>query len=213
MQLFLGADPDTVSATYRSVGGRGLEDNAVVTVGYRDQKIGVIEAGFTSPNPFTIEIFGTEGSLTYTDAGTVLRVAGPAFGGEARELPLPEPGKEPFAQWVDHITDGTRADDNLARAVELTRMVAAANQAAAKGRTIAYAPELSPANPKENTSMPQIKVGLIGGGGIASRPHPWLPRACREDRHHRRGRRRGTDGRRSRWRAGRSAVHGLSADA
>jgi len=138
LQLFLGADPDTVSATYRSVSGRGLEDNAVVTVGYRDQKIGVIEAGFTSPNPFTIEIFGTEGSLTYTDADYVLRVAGPAFGGEARELPVPEPGKEPFAQWVDHITEGTRADDNLARAVELTRLVQAANQAAAKGRTIAY---------------------------------------------------------------------------
>jgi len=138
VQLFLGADPDTVSATYRSVAGLGLEDNAVVTVGYPDQKIGVIEAGFASPNPFTIEIFGTEGSLTYTDAGNVLRVAGPAFDGGDQQLPVPDHGKDPFAQWVDHITDGTRADDNLARAVELTRLVAAANQAAAKGRTIPY---------------------------------------------------------------------------
>jgi len=31
---------------------------------------------------------------------------------------------------VDHIAAGTRADDNLARAVELTRLVVAANQAA-----------------------------------------------------------------------------------
>ncbi|GAA1587391.1 Gfo/Idh/MocA family oxidoreductase [Kribbella sancticallisti] len=138
LQQFLGADPETVSATYRSVAGRGLEDNAVVTVGYRDQKIGVIEAGFASRNPFTIEIFGTDGSLTYTDAGNVLRVAGPASGGEERQVPVPEHGKDPFGQWVDHITDGTRADDNLARAVELTRLVEAANQAAAEGRTIAY---------------------------------------------------------------------------
>jgi 1,5-anhydro-D-fructose reductase (1,5-anhydro-D-mannitol-forming) len=59
MQLFLGADPETISATYRSVADRGLEDNAVVIAGYADQKIGVIEAGFASPNPFTIEVFGT----------------------------------------------------------------------------------------------------------------------------------------------------------
>lgn len=136
MQLFLGADPSTVSATYRSVAGLGLEDNAVVTVGYPDQKIGVIEAGFASRNPFTIEIFGTEGTLTYTDADNVLRVA--ALDGEERQVPVPEHGKDPFAQWVDHITDGTRADDNLARAVELTRLVEAANQSAAEGRTIPY---------------------------------------------------------------------------
>ncbi|WP_020388502.1 Gfo/Idh/MocA family protein [Kribbella catacumbae] len=132
LQLFLGADPETVSATYRSVAGRGLEDNAVVTVGYPDQKIGVIEAGFASPNPFTIEIYGTDGSLTYTDEGNVLRVAG-------HQLPVPEHGKDPFAQWVDHITNDTRADDNLARAVELTRLVVAANEAAVQGRAIAYA--------------------------------------------------------------------------
>jgi predicted dehydrogenase len=139
MQLFLGSDPETVSATYRSVNGRGLEDNAVVAVGYRDQKVGVIEAGFTSRNPFTIEIFGTEGSLTYTDAGNVLRVSGTAFGGDERQLPVPDDGKTPFAQWVDHITNDTRADDNLARAVELTRLVVAANEAAEQGRTISYA--------------------------------------------------------------------------
>jgi predicted dehydrogenase len=131
VQLFLGAEPDSVSAIYRSVNGRGLEDNAVVTLGYPDQKIGVIEAGFTSRNPFTIELFGTEGSLTYTDAGNVLRV------GE-REVPVPEHNPDPFAQWVDHIGNGTRADDNLTRAVELTRLVVAANQAAEEGRTISY---------------------------------------------------------------------------
>lgn len=131
LQLFLGATPETVSATYRSVAGLGLEDNAVVTVGYPDQKIGVIEAGFASPNPFTIEIFGTDGSLSYTDDGNVLRVSG-------KELPVPEHSLDPFGQWVDHITNGTRADDNLARAVELTRMVVAANDAAVQGQAIAY---------------------------------------------------------------------------
>jgi len=130
-QLFLGAHPDTVSATYRSIAERGLEDNAVVVVGYPDQKIGVIEAGFASPNPFTIELFGTDGTLTYTDAGNVLLVNG-------EQVDVPEHSTDAFAQWVDHINNGTRADDNIARAVELTRLVVAANEAAKTGNAIAY---------------------------------------------------------------------------
>ena len=130
-QLFLGSTPDTISATYRSVAGRGLEDNAVVVVGYGDQKIGVIEAGFASQNPFTIELFGTEGTLTYTDAGNVLTVNG-------EQIPVPEHATAPYGQGVDHINDGTRADENIARALELTRLVVAANDAADAGRAIAY---------------------------------------------------------------------------
>jgi predicted dehydrogenase len=130
-QLFLGATPETVSATYRSVAGLGLEDNAVVVVGYGDERIGVIEAGFASNNPFTIELFGTEGTLTYTDRGNVLLLNG-------EPIDVPEHGQDAFAQWVDHITNGTRADDNIQRAVELTRLVAAANAAAEANRVIAY---------------------------------------------------------------------------
>ena len=130
-QLFLGSTPETSSATYRSVAGRGLEDNAVVIAGYADQSIGVIEAGFASRNPFTIELFGTEGTLTYTDDGNVLKVGD-------EQLPVPEHNQDAFGQWVDHITEGTRADDNISRAVELTRLVVAANEAAETGRSIAY---------------------------------------------------------------------------
>jgi 1,5-anhydro-D-fructose reductase (1,5-anhydro-D-mannitol-forming) len=131
IQLFLGATPETVSATYRSVADRGLEDNAVVVAGYGDQKIGVIEAGFASSNPFTIELFGTEGTLTYTDRGNLLTVNG-------EQVPVPEHSPDPFAQWVEHITNDTRADENIERAVELTRLVVAANAAAESNRVISY---------------------------------------------------------------------------
>src|SRR5690625_6766772 len=46
--------------------GRGVEDNAVVTVTSTDGAIGVIETGFVTPtSPFSIEIQGTTGSLQY----------------------------------------------------------------------------------------------------------------------------------------------------
>lgn len=135
-QLFLGARPDGVDAVYRTITGKQVDDHAVVTVGYPDQAIGVIEAGFVANTPFTIEVFGTEGTLRYTDADDTLTATGAAYGDAAVQLPIPEHGADAYAQWVDHIRGGTRADDNIARAVELTRLVVAANLAAAEGRTV-----------------------------------------------------------------------------
>lgn len=133
-QLFLGARPSTVSATYRSVTDRPVDDHAVVTVGYDNQAIGVIEAGFVSDNPFTIEVFGTDGALAYSEWGNSLSVAGPAFGGQGwQQMDVPADSQDAFGQWVDHIANGTRADDNLARALELTRLVVAANASAESG--------------------------------------------------------------------------------
>jgi len=139
-QLFLGAEPVTVSATYTSVSGREVEDNAVVTLAYPDGGIGVVEASFvTTPGAFTLELRGTEGSILHGFASEQLLVKGPAFGGDAwRDVPLPAAAPGPFAQWVDHIRGGTAAVENLRAAVELTRLVVAANEAAAQGVAIPY---------------------------------------------------------------------------
>ena len=53
--------PATVSATYASFTQRQVEDQAVVTLGYPGGAIGVIETGFLSRDPFTIEMHGTSG--------------------------------------------------------------------------------------------------------------------------------------------------------
>jgi predicted dehydrogenase len=139
VQRFLGFDVESVAATYRSVYGHPVEDHAVVTATYPGGAIGVIEAGFVNRAPFVIEVGGTEGTIRYTDDRRVIVATGAAFGGRGAHytmVPLDRPG--PFAQWIEHIRAGTRADDNLARAVELTRLVVAANQAAAEGRTLPY---------------------------------------------------------------------------
>jgi 1,5-anhydro-D-fructose reductase (1,5-anhydro-D-mannitol-forming) len=134
-QLFLGERPDAVSACYRSVTGRAVEDQAVVTLGYPDGAIGVIETGFASDPGFSIELFGTRGSARYADDGTELRIR---TGRTVASASVPPDGQDAFGQWVDHVRSGTRADDNLGRAVELTRMIVAANDAAASGRTVRY---------------------------------------------------------------------------
>src|SRR5688500_6319661 len=134
-QLFLGALPATVSATYASFTQRQVEDQAVVTLGYPGGAIGVVETGFLSSDPFTIEMHGTGASLAYESTGNLLRVRS---AGEDiwQSLSVPQDDTDAFSRWVSHIRDRTRADDNLTRAVELTRLVSTANNAAATGTTV-----------------------------------------------------------------------------
>ena len=138
VQRILGSTPETVSATYRSLTGRAVDDHAVVTVGYDDGAIGVIEAGFVSSNPFTIEVFGTEGSLTFSDATRELLVSD-AKGEDWHAVPVPADAPDAYDRWVTAIRTGVEETENLDRAVELTRLVVAANEAAGSGTVIAYA--------------------------------------------------------------------------
>ena len=129
-QLILGTDLRVRSATYTDMTGRGVEDNAVVTVTSTDGAIGVIETGFVTPtSPFSIEIQGTTGSLQYgfgTGGGMSVDVGnGPVA------VELPADAANPFAQWVASIRSGEDTTENLERAQALTALVVAANAAAA----------------------------------------------------------------------------------
>jgi 1,5-anhydro-D-fructose reductase (1,5-anhydro-D-mannitol-forming) len=136
-QLFLGASPATMSATYASFTKRQVEDQAVVTLEYPGGIIGVVETGFVSNNPFRIEMHGTRASLVYDSTGNQLKTLN-AGEDSWQSISVPEDNADAFSQWVSHIQGGTRADDNLARAVELTCLVSAANTAAATGATVRY---------------------------------------------------------------------------
>ena len=138
VQRILGSTPESVTATYRSLTGREVDDHAVVTAGYADGAIGVIEAGFVSANPFSIEVFGTEGSLIFSDATRELLLSD-AKGGSWHAVPIPADAPDAYDRWVTAIRTGVEETDNLDRAVELTRLVVAANEAARTGSTISYA--------------------------------------------------------------------------
>ncbi|WP_210480317.1 Gfo/Idh/MocA family protein [Naasia sp. SYSU D00948] len=139
-QHFLGSHPETVSAVYSSVTGEPLEDNAVVTLRYPGGALAVVEASnVTTPGASAIEVRGTRGSLVLGFAGRGLLAKGDAFSGEEWvELPTPADRPLPLAAWIAAIREGRDTDENTAAAVELTRLVQAANHAAAAGRTLDY---------------------------------------------------------------------------
>lgn len=127
-QLILGTEFATVTSAFTDMTGRGVEDNASVTVTTADGAIGVIETGFvTARSHFTLEVHGTEGSILYGFGAPRMQL-GTAEGWS--DVPLPEHAPHPFAQWVEAIRTGTRTTENLERARALTQLVTAANAAA-----------------------------------------------------------------------------------
>ncbi|MFC7878635.1 Gfo/Idh/MocA family protein [Isoptericola sp. NPDC057391] len=132
-QLILGDELTSVQATYTDQTGRGVEDNASVTVATPDGAVGVIETGFVTPaSPFTIEVHGTEGSVLYgfetDEEGTAVMRVVTREGSSRVALPADQPTL--FAQWVDSIHAGAALEDTLPRARSLTALVEAANAAA-----------------------------------------------------------------------------------
>lgn len=135
-QLVLGPELTVVGAAYTDMTGRGVEDNAVVTVTNPDGAIGVIETGFVTPcSPFSIEVQGTAGSVQFglgPDDRTFLLDTGDG----PHAVDLPEDSATPFERWVADIRGRTTTDavgsgpEFQARSRDLTRLVVDANAAA-----------------------------------------------------------------------------------
>lgn len=138
-RLFLGGLPDSVAASFGALTGRAVEDGAVAVLHQADGALGVVEAGFVTPHsPFVVEAHGAEGSLLYglPEPRLLLR-AGPDPDGGWADVALPDPEPSPFERFVAHVRDGTRDPANVAMAVDLTRLMAAAYKSAHTGTTVA----------------------------------------------------------------------------
>lgn len=138
-RLFLDQEITGVSANFGYITGKEVEDNAVVSLFTASGAIGVVEAGFVnSHSPFSIEIHGTEGTLLYGTPEEQLLIR--SNRGELSEawhsLSTLSNRESAFEQWVRHIQNDTRADENIEIALELTRLMEAANRSAKEGRVI-----------------------------------------------------------------------------
>lgn len=140
-RLFLGEMATEVSATFSYVTGKEVEDNAVSVLSAPSGAIGIVEAGFVnSHSPFTIEAHGTEGTLLYGTSGNELLLRTNAGDGQYADrwtsIAIPANRESAFHQWVNHIAGGTVAEENIALAVELTKLMEASNRSAKESRTV-----------------------------------------------------------------------------
>ncbi|TVX95947.1 Gfo/Idh/MocA family protein [Cohnella terricola] len=136
VRSFLGM-PESVIANFGYVTGREVEDNAVAVLRYSEGAIGIVEAGFVnSHSPFSIELHGTEGTLLFGFPEEVVKIRSNRGSGEWETLPLGEKQPDAFSQWVGHIRNDTEATDNVAAAVDLTKLMEASTRSVAEGRPI-----------------------------------------------------------------------------
>ncbi|GAA3407113.1 Gfo/Idh/MocA family protein [Paenibacillus hodogayensis] len=139
-RLFLGL-PESVTASYGYVTGKEVEDNAVAVLRYPNGALGVVEAGFANKfSPFTLELHGTEGSLLFgtPDDKIVLRTS--KLGEEASKSwsvkELHDNRASAIRQWVGHIQNDTVATENIALALDLSKLMEASNVSVAHNRAV-----------------------------------------------------------------------------
>lgn len=139
-RLFLGS-PESVNANYGYVAGKEVEDNAVAILRYANGALGIVEAGFVNDHsPFSIELHGMKGSLFYgtPEAKLVYRSSLASEASNAwTEVELPATAISAFDQWVGHIEKGTIAKENIELALDLTKLMEAANLSVKLNRPVA----------------------------------------------------------------------------
>ena len=127
--------PESITASYLSVSGHEVEDQALVVCNYPNRLTGVAEASFLGGAiGMWIEIHGSDGSLLFDfDDGLRTKRRGENVW-TIRDIPAD--GVTPFDRWVDHFQRGEQDPENVAEALALTKMAAAAERSAAEGRTV-----------------------------------------------------------------------------
>lgn len=139
-RLFLQQEPVEVKAEFGYVTGKEVEDNAVATLSTPSGAVGIVEAGFVNSfSPFCIEVHGTDGTILYGTPNEKLLIRTTRkeeFKNDWVELPVAEARESAFQQWIGHIQEDTNADENLAFAVELTKLMEAANQSVREHRGV-----------------------------------------------------------------------------
>ncbi|MCE7029684.1 Gfo/Idh/MocA family protein [Jiella avicenniae] len=128
----LGGAPDSVFGRKSSASGRGdVEDNAVVLLDYPGGPYVILEEGWASaPQTTFVEVQGTDGTILYVDdkADPGRNVFG-VRSGDAATFSAVDPGPAtgtPLDEWIGHIRNGTRPDENIERTLLLSKMNEAA---------------------------------------------------------------------------------------
>jgi predicted dehydrogenase len=126
-------EPVTAQSVFTEVTNRGVEDNAVTILEFKNGAIGVSETGFVSVyNPMTLEISGTEGSLLVRNGVSYATRQTEGKWVTAEELPEALPS--PVVQWASGSLGQDGVTFGINDAIMLTRMMEAAYKSHRSGK-------------------------------------------------------------------------------
>ncbi len=136
--------PESISASLTNVTGHEVEDNAVTMMKYADGAIAIQETGFvSSQSPFSLEIFGTEGSLLIGGPKETIMFGTNGSGHEG--IPgwvvparLPEASASAMQQWIDGIRSDAPIMFGLEEGIVLTELMVGAYKAHETGAWVKF---------------------------------------------------------------------------
>lgn len=131
LSRWLLGKPSKVSSMFNNYTDRAVEDNAISLIEFENRAMAINETGFVSSNsPFSLELYGTEGSLFIGGPDNNIRLISNKLGdkvmGWIAPTQLPNALKSPIRQWVDGILNDEEIIFGLEDGIQLTELMEAA---------------------------------------------------------------------------------------
>lgn len=128
LSTWLLGKPKRISSMFSHVTGKDVEDNAVAVIEFETGATAINETSFlSSHSPFSLELYGTEGSLYIGGPEGKVRLNSPLVQGEIegwiQPSQLPKALPTPFEQWVGAILRDEPNYFSIDSAVALTELM------------------------------------------------------------------------------------------
>lgn len=131
LSRWLLGKPKSITSTFNSYTNKPVEDNAVSVIEFENKAIAIVETGFVTPSsPFSLELYGTEGSLIIGGPDNTVKIASSKYDPNSKgwvvPAELPEALPQAMNQWVDGILNGGHIHFGLEEGIQLTELMEAA---------------------------------------------------------------------------------------
>lgn len=135
--------PNRISSMFNSFTGRAVEDNAVSIIEFENKAVAIVETGFvTAASPYSLEMYGTEGSLFVGGPDNKVRLKSnrtdSPIPGWITPSKLPDPLPSAIVQWVNGIMEGTEIYFGLEEGIQLTELMEGAYKSHHVKRQVAF---------------------------------------------------------------------------
>lgn len=135
--------PKRISSVFNNYTNKPVEDNAISVIEFENKAVAIVETGFVTPHsPFSLELYGTEGSLLVGGPDNKVQIVSNALKspiqGWIRPSQLPKALPSPIQQWVEGILQGTEIVFGLEDGIQLTELMEAAYTSHREKREVVF---------------------------------------------------------------------------
>lgn len=141
LSRWLLGEPRSILSMFTNVTDVAVEDNAVSVMEFGNGSIAINETGFVTPaSPFSLEIYGTEGSLLIRDGRVRVQSSkvGGGLGGWLEVSSLPQRLDSAIVNWLKAIDGQASVQFGITDALGLTQLMEGAYASHVQGKKILF---------------------------------------------------------------------------